>query len=149
MPPPFWEAPDVQTFVSQWIDPQRRLELISHLPESGSSAEKIRLLNEMNEYDLYDVLAQLAYRTPARTRLHRVEAFAQTNSDWLATLGEPTEKVLLALVNQFVENGTDGLELTDLFEVPSVKNAGGLPALMAHADPKTLLMETKRRLFVA
>ncbi|MCB1091905.1 MAG: DEAD/DEAH box helicase family protein, partial [Verrucomicrobiae bacterium] len=143
------EAPDLQTFVSQWIDPQRRLELIARLPESGSSAEKVRLLSEMNDYDLYDVLAQLAYQTPARTRLHRVEAFAQTNSDWLATLGPRTENVLLALVHQFVENGTDGLELTDLFEVPSVKQAGGLPALMAHDDPKLLLMETKRRLFVA
>lgn len=143
------EAPDLPAFVSQWIDPQRRLELIAHLPESGSSAEKIRLLSEMNDYDLYDVLAQLAYQTPARTRLHRVEAFAQSNSDWLATLGQRTENVLLALVHQFVENGTDGLELTDLFEVPSVKQAGGLPALMAHDDPKLLLMETKRRLFVA
>jgi type I restriction enzyme R subunit len=143
------EAPDLATFVSQWIDPQRRLELIAHLPESGTSAEKIRLLSEMNDYDLYDVLAQLAYQTPARTRLHRVEAFAQSNAEWLATLGERTENVLLSLVHQFVENGTDGLELTELFDLPPVKQAGGLPALMAHDDPKSLLMETKRRLFVA
>jgi len=143
------EAPDISAFVRQWIDPQRRVELIAHLPESGSSAEKIRLLSGMNDYDLYDVLAQLAYQTPARTRLHRVEAFAQANSDWLATLGERTEAVLLALVHQFVENGTEGLELTDLFDLRSVRKAGGLDALMAHADPKLLLMETKRRLFVA
>jgi type I restriction enzyme R subunit len=103
----------------------------------------------MNDYDLYDVLAQLAYQTPARTRLHRVEAFAQSNAEWLATLGERTENVLLSLVHQFVENGTDGLELTELFDLPPVKQAGGLPALMAHDDPKSLLMETKRRLFVA
>lgn len=143
------EAPDLQAFVSQWIDPQRRLELISHLPESGTSAEKIRLLSEMIDYDLYDVLAQLAYQTPARTRLHRVEAFAQANAEWLAALGERTESVLLALIHQFVESGTEGLELTDLFDLRSVKQAGGLDTLMAHADPKSLLMETKRRLFVA
>ena len=143
------EAPDLPAFVSQWIDPQRRQELINHLPESGNSAEKIRLVSEMDDYDLYDVLAQLAYQAPARTRLHRVEAFATANADWLAGHGEKTEAVLLALVHQFVENGTDGLELLDLFEVPSVKRAGGIRALEGHDDPKQLLLETKRRLFVA
>jgi type I restriction enzyme R subunit len=143
------EAPDLATFVGQWIDPQRRVELIARLPESGTSAEKIRLLSGMNDYDLYDVLAQLAYHSAARTRLHRVEAFAHTNAEWLAALGSRTENVLLALVHQFVENGTEGLELTELFDLPPVKQAGGLDALMAHDDPKLLLMETKRRLFVA
>lgn len=143
------EAPDLSAFVSQWIDPQQRQELINHLPESGTSAEKIRLVSEMDEYDLYDVLAQIAYQAPARTRLHRVEAFAFANADWLASHGGKTEAVLLALVHQFVESGTDGLELLDLFEVPSVRKAGGLKALEGHDDPKQLLMETKRRLFVA
>jgi type I restriction enzyme R subunit len=143
------EAPDLPSFVTQWIDPQRRKELINHLPESGNSAEKIRLVSEMDAYDLYDVLAQLAYQAPARTRLHRVEAFASANADWLASHGAKTEAVLLALVHQFVESGTDALELLDLFEVPSVKSAGGLAALESHDDPNQLLMETKWRLFVA
>ena len=78
-----------------------------------------------------------------------MEAFAFANADWLASHGEKTEAVLLALVHQFVESGTDGLELLDLFEVPSVRKAGGLKALEGHDDPKQLLMETKRRLFVA
>jgi type I restriction enzyme R subunit len=143
------EAPDLPAFINQWIDPQRRQELINHLPESGNSAEKIRLVSEMDDYDLYDVLAQLAYQAPARTRLHRVQAFAFSNADWLAGHGEKTEAVLLALVHQFIESGTDGLELLDLFDVPSVKRAGGLQALEGHDNPKQLLMETKRRLFVA
>lgn len=125
------------------------VDLISHLPESGTSADKIRIVSEMDAYDLYDVLAQIGYQTPARTRLHRVEAFAFANADWLASHGEKTEAVLHALIHQFVESGTDGLELLDLFEVPSVKKAGGLQALEGHDDPKQLLMETKRRLFVA
>jgi type I restriction enzyme R subunit len=78
-----------------------------------------------------------------------VEAFASANADWLASHGAKTEAVLLALVHQFVESGTDALELLDLFEVPSVKSAGGLAALESHDDPNQLLMETKWRLFVA
>jgi type I restriction enzyme R subunit len=143
------EAPDLPAFVRQWIDPQLRVELIAHLPESGTSAEKIRLLSEMNDYDLYDVLAQLAYQAPARTRLHRVEAFASANSDWLAGHGGKTEAVLLALVHQFVESGTEGLEMRELFDVPEVQRAGGFQALQTHGDPTQLVMETKRRLFVA
>ena len=143
------EAPDLPAFVAQWIDPARREELIAHLPESGTSAEKVRLVSRMEDYDLYDVLAQLAYAAPARTRLHRVEAFAAANADWLAALGDKTEAVLLALVNQFVDSGTDGLEMRDLFKVREVRRAGGLAALQAHEHPGQLVMETKRRLFVA
>lgn len=147
------EAPDLPSFIAQWIDFQLRQELIQKLPESGTSAEKIRLVSEMGDYDLYDVLAQLAYQAPARTRLHRVEAFASANAAWLAALGDPTEAVLLALVDQFVESGTDGLEMRELFDVPAVQRAGGragaLAALQAHGNPAQLVTETKRRLFVA
>ena len=143
------EAPDLSAFIARWIDPPQREELIGHLPEAGASADKIRLVSRMEAYDLYDVLANLAYQAPARTRLHRVSAFAGANAGWLGGLGEKTEGVLLALVNQFVESGTEGLELIDLFDVPAVKEAGGIDALAAEGDPAGLVAETKRRLFVA
>ncbi len=44
---------------------------------------------------------------------------------------------------------SSGLEFPDLFDVPAVKRAGGLAALQAHGHPAQLVMETKRRLFVA
>jgi len=143
------EAPDLATFIAQWISMESRKELLAQLPEAGASAEKIRIVSEMDAYDLYDVLAQLAYAAPARTRLHRVEAFADANSAWLASLGEKTGEVLLALVDQFVESGSDGLELTELFDLDPVRRAGGFPALQAHGNPAELVTETKRRLFVA
>lgn len=63
------EAPDLAAFIAQWIDFQLRQELIQKLPESGTSAEKIRLVSEMDDYDLYDVLAQLAAVPDARASL--------------------------------------------------------------------------------
>jgi type I restriction enzyme, R subunit len=143
------EAPDLTTFIDRWIDPPRREELMSHLPESGTAPEKIRLVSEMGEYDLYDVLAQIAYAKPALTRQHRAESFASGNAAWLAALEGRAESVLLALVHQFVENGTEGLELRDIFDVPEVKKAGGLEALERSGNAKALLDETKRRLFAA
>jgi len=142
------EAPDLATFLARWIDPPKRHELMEHLPESGAAPEKVRLVTEMGDYDLYDVLAHLAYGKPALTRQHRAEFFAATSAGWLAKLGG-AEGVLLALVHQFVENGTEGLELRDIFDVPEVKKAGGLAALEKQGDARALLDETKRRLFAA
>lgn len=141
------EAPDLATFLAQWIDPQRRREMIQHLPESGSSAEKVRLVSGMDEYDLYDVLTQLAYQSAPRTRQHRAEAFA--GDGWIGTLPDAAGATLLAVVRQFVDNGTDGLETPSLFDVPEVKRAGGLKALQATGDARELLSEAKRRLFAA
>lgn len=143
------EAPDLASFLEQWIEPSQRDELIKHLPEAGGAAERIRMVSKMEDFDLYDVLGNLAYGRPPLTRFVRAELFATRERDWLASLPEKTEAVLLALVHQFVENGIEGLELADIFDVPEVKRAGGLAALQAQGEPGELLVETKRRLFAA
>ncbi|GHC53684.1 type I restriction-modification enzyme R subunit C-terminal domain-containing protein [Roseibacillus persicicus] len=141
------EAPDLASFLAQWIEPTRRSELIEQLPEAGSAPERIRIVEKMDDFDLFDVLAHLAYQSPALTRQHRAELFAAREAEWLAALGQNTEAVLLAIVHQFVANGTEGLELKDIFDVPAIKQAGGINALGEH--PGELVAEAKRRLFAA
>ena len=54
-----------------------------------------------------------------------------------------------AIAGQFEWGGTEALENTKIFQVPLVRDAGGITALRQAGIPRELLTETKRRMFAA
>ena len=143
------EAPTLQEFRTLWIAPPDRQELLEHLPDRGRSALLIQELEEMEEYDLYDVLAELGYGLSPRTRANRSAAFTYKHRTWLESLPGQTRATLEAIASQFALSGTDGLENPEVFQMPEVVAAGGLPALRELGKPAEILKETKERMFAA
>jgi type I restriction enzyme R subunit len=143
------EAKTLDEFRRRWIAPQERREMLGHLPDAGRSAMLVRALEDMTDYDLYDVLADLGYGMAPRTRVERSESFAYKHQEWLAKLPEKASATLKAIAGQFVEGGTDGLENPQVFQTPAVVRAGGLPALRVIGRPAEVLRETKERMFAA
>ena len=141
------EAPNLDDFRDKWIVPFKRHELIDHLPDHGRSADLIRSLDEMDDYDLYDVLAELGYGLAPKTRNERAGAFAYKHTDWLEKMPSRTANTIKALTSQFAYAGTEGLENPHIFQTPEVVNAGGLEALSSFGDPSKVLLETKERMF--
>ena len=109
----------------------------------------VHAMEEMAEYDLYDVLAELGYGMAPRTRAERAAAFDYKHGAWLATLPPLAAATLHALTAQFARAGTEGLENPHVFQAPEVVKAGGLPALKALGKPADVLRETKERMFAA
>lgn len=143
------EAPTIEAFRSNWIVPSKRKDLLTHLPDAGRSALVIRQLEEMEDYDLYDVLAELGYGLAPRTRTGRADAFTYKHKPWLGRLPDPSRMTLLALVAQFARTGTEGLENPQIFQTPEVSHAGGLSALKTLGKPAEILQKTKQRIFAA
>ena len=143
------EAPTLENFRACWIEPPRRREMLGKLPDAGRSALLVQRLEDMNDYDLYDVLAELGYGLAPRTRVERAEAFAYKHDRWLADLPAPTAATLKAMASQFARAGTDGLENPQIFQIPDVRKAGGLDALKVLGKPADILRETKGRMFAA
>jgi type I restriction enzyme R subunit len=141
------EAPSLDAFRARWIAPAERRELLARLPDGGRSAALVRALENMEEYDLYDVLGELGYGLAPRTRKGRVEAFDFKHRQWLTSLPEPAATTLRALARQFVRGGVEGIESPQVFETPEVRQAGGLGALSRLAKPAAIVRETKERLF--
>ncbi|MBK9076529.1 MAG: DEAD/DEAH box helicase family protein [Flavobacteriales bacterium] len=143
------EAHSLEEFRQQWVDPPTREELMHLLVSSGCSPAVVQLVDAMEAYDLYDVLAQLGWGALPRTREDRVGAFRYKHEDWLHTLPEKTRAALLAIAGQFKVEGTEGLENPQIFQTPAVRNAGGLQALQLAGEPAVLFEETKKRMFAA
>jgi type I restriction enzyme R subunit len=143
------EAPTLEEFRKRWIIPTDRRELFGKLPDGGRAPSVVRSLEEMREYDLYDVLAELGYGLAPRTRVERADAFSYKHESWLGGLPPKTGSTLRALAGQFARGGTDELENPQVFGTPEVVRAGGLDALKTLGKPAEILQETKERLFAA
>jgi type I restriction enzyme R subunit len=132
-----------------WIDPKARRELIDILPEDGRGLRLLRKLLKQQDYDLYDILAEIGYGMAPKNRKERVLALSYKHGAWFKNLPDKTRLTLLALARQFEKGGTDELENPHVFSAPDVKKAGGLSALKVLGEPKDIVIETKRRLFAA
>jgi type I restriction enzyme R subunit len=143
------EAPTLDEFRSHWIIPPERQELLARLPDGGRSAILVQKLEDMGDFDLYDVLAELGYGLAPRTRMERAAAFTYKHANWLAGLPPATTATLKALAGQFAQTGTDSLENLYVFQTPEVVRAGGLAALRALGQPAEVLRQTKERIFAA
>ena len=143
------EAKSIEEFRAKWIEPVNRQPLIDRLVTSGYNPRVLRMVKEMEAYDLYDVLVDAVYGTMARTRHDRTEAFGYKNDNWLTDLPPQAAAVIKAVASQFEKGGTEGLENKEIFRTPEVTKAGGLAGLKAAGNPAELLKETKARMFAA
>ncbi len=143
------EVHTLNDFRGRWIDPPSRQELIDALVTSGYSPTVVRMVDDRQDYDLYDVLAELGWGMNPRTRHDRTLAFTYKNEDWLKTLSQRAADTIRAIASQFERGGTEGLENPQIFQTPEVRLAGGLGALQGAGNPRNLLIETKTRMFAA
>jgi len=143
------EVHTLDDFRNRWIDPPSRQELIDTLVTSGYSPTVVRMVDDRQDYDLYDVLAELGWGMNPRTRHDRTMAFTYKHEDWIDALPVQAADTIRAIASQFDRGGTEGLENPQIFQTPEVKAAGGLAALKAAGKPSDLLHETKTRMFAA
>ena len=144
------EVKTLEDLRRRWMATKERGSLLERLRQDGCSPEVLRELQKMQDYDLYDILAELGFGMAPRTRADRAEAFDYKHKEWLDQLPRRPAAVIKAFVRQFERNGIDELENPQIFEVPSVREAGGLEALQEAGDaPRELVREAKERIFTA
>jgi type I restriction enzyme R subunit len=143
------QAPTLDSFRERWIAPDERRRLLQSLPGGSQSARVVREIEGLGDYDLYDVLADLAYGLQPHTRLERAGAFTYKQQEWLNAMPKPAAATVRALASQFARGGTEDLENPRIFQTPEVVQAGGLNALKAIGTPRDVLQETKARMFAA
>ncbi|MFG0275898.1 MAG: DEAD/DEAH box helicase family protein [Phycisphaerales bacterium] len=143
------ECPTLEAFRERWIRPPDREEMIEAIVGAGYSPSVLRLLEHMDDYDLYDVLASLAYGLRPSTREERALAFRYKHDAWLAALPARAKAAVEAIADQFAVGGTEGLENPHIWRTPQVAAAGGVDALKTAGEPRAVLQETKERMFAA
>jgi type I restriction enzyme, R subunit len=141
------EAHTLDEFRKLWIEQEQRRGLIDHLLGDSFSPEVIREIDQMGECDLYDVLSHHTYRARALKRLERGQNYVDVNSSWFGSMEPRAAIVLKGFGYQFAQGGTEALETSALWDVPYIREAGGLAALQMMGKPADVVREAKGRLF--
>ena len=141
------EAPDVDMLRKTWIVPEKRTRLLASLPGGEGAVRLVRELEEQQECDLFDVLAELGYSMPPKSRSERAAAFSYKNKTWLRTFPEKAGRVLTLIAKQFEKGGIEELETTNLFDETNIIENGGFDILVGLSkQPQELIHETKSKL---
>lgn len=143
------EAHNLNDFRQLWIESQKRQKLINHLIGENFSPELIREIDQMTDYDIYDLFAHHGYHARALKRPERKIAYLQDNKSWFESIDPNAAKVLRGLGHQFEVGGTEALETPSLWKVPEIEEAGGFDALRPLGAPVAVMKEAKNRLFAA
>ncbi len=131
-----------------WIVSSVRKEFLNQLPGGEGAVRLVRKLEDEEECDLYDIIAQLGFGTAPKSREERSGAFKLWHKSWLKQFPEPAQKVLLGIAGQFAQGGIEELETKHLFDAKEVKKHGGLKVLLniPNYQPNKIIEDTKLRL---
>ena len=103
-----------QDLREQWARPDTRQALLNQLEREGFAEEKLEMVRHvlcMEECDLFDVLAFLAYKTTPMERKRRVELVRQ---DYLNTLTKKQQRFYDLIADHYVRQGFTELAMENL-----------------------------------
>lgn len=141
------EAASIGDFRALWVETRKRRALIEHLIGEQYSPDMVRELTDDTDFDNYDLFAHFGYRERALTRRTREGAYLDTHAAWFAGMDKSAAIVLRGFGQQFGVGGTEALESAELWNVPAIRQAGGIEALRGLGAPVDVMREAKVRLF--
>jgi type I restriction enzyme, R subunit len=141
------EAGNLQDFRQLWIENKKRRDLINYLVGENYLPEVLRELEEMQDFDYYDIFANHGYHARAQKQQERGQSYLDIYQTWFDTMPADTAIVLKGFGDQFGLGGSDALESDSLWQVPEVSLAGGLAALKKMGKPAEVILQAKGRLF--
>lgn len=141
------EAANIHDFRALWIEHRSRRALIAHLLGERYDPDTVRELTDMTDWDHYDLFAHFGYRERALKRRAREAEYLAQHAPWFGGMHANAAIVLRGLGQQFGSGGTEALDSPELWQVPAIRQAGGIDALRALGAPAEVMREAKGRLF--
>lgn len=118
--------PNASELRTDWLDPQRRAEIVERLEEKGIDLETLGEAVGKPEADPFDLLCHLAYNAPLRTRRERADRVKQDQDAFFERFGPEAREVLDALLEKYAEHGSAQFKLPDILEVPPFNEWGNV-----------------------
>jgi type I restriction enzyme, R subunit len=107
-----------------WANPQLRQEVIDQLTRRGIDFDELLAATDKLDADPFDLLCNLAYNAPLRTRRERAKALRTDKSDFLGSFRPEARAILEQLLNKYAEFGVAQFVLPDVLKVPPLSDSG-------------------------
>jgi type I restriction enzyme R subunit len=118
----FTSAADLR---SKWSSAQQRKIIIEALEDKGISLEQLLLASKTPEVDPFDLLCNLAFNAPVRSRRERAERLRE-EEDFLSKFRPEARTVLSEILDKYIEFGTTQLNDVNVLKVPPISAYGNV-----------------------
>lgn len=116
--------PQVKDVKEAWADPARRKELVEKLEERGIDFGELLAVSGKPDADPFDLLCNLAYNAPLRSRRERADAFRRERRAFFERYQTDARSILEDLLDKYAEFGTAQFVLPDVLKVPPLTRHG-------------------------
>jgi type I restriction enzyme, R subunit len=116
--------PSAAELRSKWSNAQERATIISSLEQHGISLEELMEASKQPDADPFDVLCNIAFSAPLRTRRERAECLRREKKDFFERYTDPARRVLNDILEKYIEYGTAEFKIPDILKLPPISERG-------------------------
>lgn len=121
----------IDEFRHLWVNLDERKKLVQKLSDRGISVEKIRELTNLYQADVFDILSNLAYKKPIKSRDQRAYLVRQDKS-FFDKYPESAREVLDILLEHYAEYGYQELEERTVLQLDKFEKFDGPRNILTH-----------------
>jgi len=118
--------PSAAELRAKWSAPDERATIIAALEERGISFEELAEAAKQPDADPFDLLCNVAYSAPIRSRRERAEAARVDGKGFFERFTNGAREVLNELLEKYVEFGTAQFQIPDILKVPPISQHGNV-----------------------
>jgi type I restriction enzyme, R subunit len=109
---------------SKWSNAEQRAEIIRSLEERGITLEELIVASNQPDADPFDLLCQVAYSAPLRTRRERADRLRKDQKAFFEKYSESARQVLHDILKKYVDFGMAQFAIPDILKVPPISERG-------------------------
>jgi len=113
-------------FRSKWSEAQQREAIIESLEDRGISLEQLLNASRTPEADPFDLLCNLAFNAPVRTRRERAERIQKEEKAFFARLRPEAGEILTEILDKYIEFGTHQLDDINVLKIAPISSHGNV-----------------------
>jgi type I restriction enzyme R subunit len=102
-----------------WIDPQKREQFILDLDAKRVNISLIRMIENLEDIDTFDIIAHIAFNAPLLTREDRVTHFMRQNAKSIDMYGKEIGEAIRDIMEKYKNAGEENLS-SEFFELPNM-----------------------------
>lgn len=111
---------------SKWSIAEERATIIESLAEKGISLEELIDASEDPEVDPFDLLCNLAFNLPKRSRRERAEFIKKEKKDFFERYGTDAKHILNEILDKYIEHGTAQFKIPDILKIDPISRHGNV-----------------------
>jgi type I restriction enzyme R subunit len=119
----FTSAADLR---SKWSSAQQRKAIVESFEDRGISLEQLLRTSGIPEADPFDVLCNLAFNAPIRTRRERAEQLRKDQKEFFNKFKPEARTILSEVLDKYIEFGTTQLNDANVLKVTPISRHGNV-----------------------